>query len=109
MYVSVTGLKPRGLMGWIRFLALTLPASKNAQNAEGVLLCSFTSHHHFQHTLTVWQSKEHMLGYRSSPSHVRAMKNFSKIGTGKVYSYETDAMLDWDDALAAWDKYAREH
>lgn len=36
------------------------------------------------------------------------MKHFSKIGTGKVYSYETDAMPDWDDALAACDKYAQE-
>ena len=109
MYISVTGLKPRGLMGWLRFWVLTIPASRHAQNAEGVLLCAFTSRHHFQHTLTVWQSKEHMLAYRSSSSHVRAMKSFSKIGSGKVYGYETDAMPDWEDALAAWDEHGREH
>jgi hypothetical protein len=40
MYVSITGLKPKGLIGWIRFLTLTIPASKDAQKAEGILsLC----------------------------------------------------------------------
>jgi hypothetical protein len=32
-YVSVTGIKPKGLVGWIRFLILTIPASKNAQKS----------------------------------------------------------------------------
>lgn len=109
MYVSVTGLKPKGFMGWIRFWVLTIPASRHARNAEGVLLCAFTSRHHVQHTLTVWQSKDHMLAYRSSPSHVRAMQHFSKIGSGKVYGYETNAMPDWDEALAAWDQHGQEH
>ena len=40
MYVSVTGLKPKGLTGWIRFWKLTIPASKDAQKADGILsLC----------------------------------------------------------------------
>jgi hypothetical protein len=50
MYVSVTGIKPKGLIGWIRFWVLTIPASKAAQKAEGVLLCEFNSQNHFQHT-----------------------------------------------------------
>ena len=103
MYVSVTGIKPKGLIGWIRFWVLTIPASKAAQKAEGVLLCEFNSQNHFQHTLTVWKSKKQMLTYKSSPAHLRAMKNFSKIGSGKVYGYETDAMPSWDDALSEWE------
>jgi phage-related tail fiber protein len=83
MYVSVTGLKPKGLMGWIRFLTLTMPASKDAQKAEGILHCAFNSRNGYQHTLTVWKSKEHMLGYLTSPSQLKAMKSFSKIGDGK--------------------------
>jgi hypothetical protein len=50
-----------------------------------------------------------MLAYRSSPNHVRAMQHFSKIGSGKVYGYETNAMPDWDEALAAWDQHGQEH
>ena len=45
MYVSVTGLKPKGLIGWIRFWKLTIPASKDAQKADGIsaLCVQFTS------------------------------------------------------------------
>jgi hypothetical protein len=109
MYVSVTGLKPKGLIGWLRFWVLTIPASMNAQKAEGVLHCEFNSRNRFQHTLTVWKSKKQMLAYRSSPAHLRAMKSFSKIGSGKVYGYETDAIPTWEDALAEWDKNGRDH
>ena len=109
MYVSVTGITPKGLIGWIRFWALTVPASKNAQKAEGILLCEFNSHNHFQHTLTVWKAKKQMLAYVSSPAHLRAMKSISKIGSGKVYGYETDAMPSWQDALVEWDKNGREY
>ena len=78
MYVSVTGLKPKGLTGWIRFWILTIPASKDAQKAEGIIHCAFNSRNGYQHTLTVWKSKEHMLGYLSSPAHLKAMKKLFK-------------------------------
>ena len=84
MYVSITGLKPKGIIGWIRFWAYTIPASKDAQNAEGILHCEFNSQNGYQHTLTVWKSKEHMLGFLTSPPHLKAMKKYSKIGIGKV-------------------------
>ena len=49
-----------------------------------------------------------MLTYKSSSAHLRAMKSFSKIGSGKVYGYETDAMPSWDDALSEWKENGRE-
>ena len=109
MYASVTGLKPKGLIGWIKFWALTIPASKDAQKAEGILHCAFNSRNGYQHTLTVWKSKKYMLGYLRSPSHLNAMKNFSKIGEGKVYGYETDSIPSWEDALTEWDKNGLMH
>jgi hypothetical protein len=109
MYVSVTGLKPKGLIGWIRFWALTIPASKDAQKAEGIMHCAFISRHGFQHTLTVWKSKKYMLGYLKSPAHLKAMKKISEIGDGKVYGYEADTIPSWEDALTEWDKNGRMH
>ena len=109
MYVSVTGLKPKGLIGWIRFLTLTIPASKDAQNAKGILHCSFISRNGFQHTLTVWKSKKYMLGYLKSPAHLKAMKKVLKIGDGKVYGYEANSTPSWEDAFTEWDKNGRMH
>ena len=58
MYVSVTGLKPKSLMGYVRFWIFTIPAATSARTADGVLLCEFNSRNYFQHTLTVWKSKK---------------------------------------------------
>ena len=104
MYISVTGLKPKGLIGWIRFWILTIPAAKDAQKADGILHCEFNSRQGYQHTLTVWESKKHMMSYLTSPAHLKAMKNFSKIGSGKVYGYESNSIPSWEKALAKWDK-----
>jgi len=99
MYVSITGLKPKGLIGWIRFWTLTIPASKGAQKSNGILHCAFNSRNGHQYTLTVWKSKEHMKSYLTSPAHLKAMKNFSKIGSGKVYGYEANSIPSWEKAL----------
>ena len=40
MYVSITGLKPEGIIGWIRFWAYTIPASKDAQNLKEFCIVS---------------------------------------------------------------------
>ena len=109
MYVSITGLKPKGLIGWIRFVTLTIPTSKDAQKAEGIIHCAFNSRNGYKHTLTVWKSKEHMLVFLTSPSHLKAMKFFSKIGIGKIYAYEANCSPSWENALALWDKNGRVH
>ena len=109
MYVSITGLKPKGLIGWIRFWKLTIPASKDAQKADGILHCAFNSRHGYQHTLTVWKSKKHMMSYLTSSAHLKAMKKFSKIGSGKVYGYEANSIPSWEKALVKWNKNGRVH
>lgn len=109
MYISITGLKPKGIIGWIRFWTLTIPASKNAQIADGIVHCAFNSRNGFKHTLTVWKSKKNMYAYISSPSHQKAMKYFSKIGVGKVYGYEANSIPTWEDAFTKWDNNGRMH
>ncbi|MDA9558603.1 hypothetical protein N9R86_01550 [Alphaproteobacteria bacterium] len=50
-----------------------------------------------------------MLGYLTSSTHLRAMKNISKIGDGKVYGYESNSIPSWEDAFKEWDKNGRMH
>ena len=83
MYVSITGPKPKGIIGWISFWAYTIPTSNDAQKAEGILHCEFNSRNGYQHTLTVWKSKEHMLSFLTSPPHLNAMKNILKLVSEK--------------------------
>lgn len=107
MYVSVTGLQVRGPLGFLLFLLRTLPAFRAAQNADGNVFCEAKTRNKTHHTLTVWESKVHMQTYRSSSPHLKAMKAFSKIGSGRVYGYESDTIPDWESALKAYDLYGR--
>ena len=36
--------------------------------------------------------------------NLKAMKNLSKIGEGKVYGYEAGRIPSWEDAFTEWDK-----
>ena len=107
MYVSVTGLKPKGFIARIRFWITILPASRAAQMADGILFCDFKTRNGYHHTLTVWKTKKDMMVYRSSPAHLRAMKNMSQIGSGKVFGYEAESIPNWEDALTELESNAR--
>ena len=48
-----------------------------------------------------------MTVYRSSPAHLKAMKNMLQIGSGKVFGYEADSIPNWEDALTELDNNAR--
>jgi hypothetical protein len=82
-------------------------ASFIARKADGILLCEFSSRNGYQHTLTVWQTKQHMIAYRASPAHTKAMRAMSKIGSGKVFGYEAATIPSWEAAFAEWDENAR--
>jgi hypothetical protein len=79
------------------------------KKAKGIVHCAFNSRNGYQHTLTVWKSKEHILGHLTSSTHLRAMKNLSKIGNGKVYGYEADSIPTWEDSFNEWHKNGRIH
>lgn len=108
MYISVTGVKPKGIIGWLVFLIFTTPASLRAKKAKGLLLCDYNSWNGYRHTLTAWETKEHMLSFRALPAHERAMKRISQIGTGKVFGYEVDVCPTREEVFAELDINGRE-
>ena len=108
MYVSVTGLKTNNLYASMKFWLLTIPAFRAAQKADGILLCENKSRNGYQHTLTVWKTKAHMLAYVRSPKHMKAMRAFPSIAIGRLLSYESDTVPSWDEALLKWEREARD-
>ena len=108
MYVSVTGLKSKGFIGLLRFWVLTIPAFRAAKNASGIILCETKTCNGYNHTLTVWETKEKMGLYRSSPVHRKAMREFSSIAIGKVLGFESDSIPTWDEALKKFPTNARD-
>ena len=108
MYVSVTGLKNIGFIGWIKFWAVAIPAFRAAKKAEGCLFCETKMLSGYHHTLTVWVDKNSMMKYRSSTAHLNAMRIFPKIAYGKIHGWETSRFPTWNDALKFFDDYARD-
>ena len=108
MYVSVTGLKTNNVYASLKFWLLTIPAFRAAQKANGILLCENKRRKGYQHTLTVWKTKAHMLAYVRSQEHMKAMRAFSSIAIGKLLSDGSVVILNWDEALLKWERESRD-
>ena len=105
----MTGIKPKGITMWLYFLLYNIPASKASKDHDGLLVSEFSLRNDFLHTFTVWESRTHMIAYRSSPAHLKEMESLSRIGSGKIHGYETETMPDWEDAYNEWSEKAREY
>ena len=43
--------------------------------------------------------QEHMLSFLTSSPHLKAMKKYYKIGSGKVYGYKANSIPSWEDVF----------
>jgi hypothetical protein len=100
MYVSITALKPKGFLGYMKFWSLAIPTFRQAQTAKGNLYRAVKRVNGYQCTITAWEHREIMLEFMRSGAHLKAMKAFHSIATGKTYGYESDAIPTWDEAFA---------
>jgi hypothetical protein len=81
MHISITGLKPKGLMGFFRFWRLAIPSFSQAKTAKGNLFCEVRRINGFQCTLTAWEDKSVMREFMKSAFHIQAMKFFRELLT----------------------------
>ncbi len=109
MYVSITGLKPKNFLGTLKFWALAIPSYRQAQTANGNLYSAVKQIKGYQCTLTAWENREMMLEYIKCRAHLKAMKAFHNIATGKTYGYETTTIPDWNEAFLILESKGKEH
>ena len=109
MYVSITGLKPKGILGFIKFWRLAIPSFRQAQTAKGNLYCSVKRMKGYQCTVTAWESRDVMLAFMKSGTHLKAMKSFHSIATGKTYGYEADIIPGWDEAFSILNEMGKQY
>ena len=99
MYISLTGLKPKGILGFIKFWTLAIPTFRQAQTAKGNLYRAVKKVNGFQCTITAWENRDVMLDFMRSGAHLKAMKAFNSIATGKTYGYESETLPSWNEAF----------
>jgi hypothetical protein len=109
MHISITGLKPKGFLGFIRFWMHAVPTFRQAQQAKGNLFCEVKRIEGFQCTLTAWEDRAIMLEFMRSGAHLGAMKAFHKIAKGKTYGYESDAIPNWEQAFELLQENGKEY
>ena len=100
MYISITGLKPKSFLGFLRFWRLAIPSYKQAQLAKGNLHCSVKRIKGYQCTVTAWENREMMLDFMRNGAHLKALQAFHKIATGKTYGYEAEEIPNWKEAFS---------
>jgi len=98
MHISITGLKPKSLWGFIKFWTLAIPSFGEAKSAKGNLYSAFKKINDYQCTLTAWENRELMLAFMKNGVHLKAMKSFHSIATGRTYGYESDIIPNWEEA-----------
>jgi hypothetical protein len=98
-YISITGLKPKGFFRAIQFWLLAIPSFEQARKAKGNTFCEVKRIKGYQCTLTAWASREDMLCFLQSGVHLKAMKAFHKIATGRTYRFEADSIPTWAEAF----------
>jgi hypothetical protein len=99
MYISITGLKTKGLWGLIKFWTLAAPTFREAQVAKGNMHCAVKRIEGYQCTVTAWENRDLMLHFMRNGTHLTAMKSFHKIATGKTYGFESDEIPSWGEAF----------
>ncbi|MEY4051096.1 MAG: hypothetical protein EBS93_09010 [Chitinophagia bacterium] len=100
MHISITGLKPKGLWGFIKFWTLAIPSFSEAKSAKGNLYSAVKKINGYQCTLTAWENREMMLVFMKNGVHLKAMKSFHSIATGRTYGYESDTIPNWEEAYS---------
>jgi hypothetical protein len=100
VYISLTGLKPKGFFAYFRFWLLAIPSFRQAQTALGNLYCDVKKVQEYQCTITAWESRELMLNFMRSGAHLKAMKAFHQIAIGPTYGYESETIPSWEEAYA---------
>jgi hypothetical protein len=108
-YVSITGLIPKSLWTTFRFWRHAIPSRIQANSAAGILFSDVKKINGIQHTLTAWESKEHMKSYIHTGAHLEAIKVFRKIAVGKTFGFETDRLPEWSEVHELWLKNGKEY
>ncbi len=108
-YVSITGLKPKNLWSVFFFWRYAIPSKIQADSAEGILFSSVKKINGIQHTLTAWESRDHMKAYIHSGNHLKALKVFRKIASGKTFGFDSDRIPSWDEVHDLWLKNGKDY
>ncbi|WP_421363138.1 hypothetical protein [Agrobacterium rosae] len=73
-----------------------------ARGAEGNIAADARLINGVHHTRTVWTDEGAMRRYLIAGAHLKAMKAFGSIATGKTLGFYSESVPDWDNVHETW-------
>jgi hypothetical protein len=108
-YISITCIQVPAIrfprFGWYSF-----PIVPQAKRTPGNVLTKTTMRNRINYTVTVWESRKHMLQFMRSGAHAIAMREERSLGIfAQTYGYEGDDVPEWDEAIQILHEKGRVH
>ncbi|MEN9565465.1 MAG: hypothetical protein RLZZ69_661 [Cyanobacteriota bacterium] len=98
MIASTTKFTLKEIPAFLMFAILSLKSINQAHNSQGLIAIKIRVRD--LRTLTVWENREKMKAFRNSKAHLKAMQNSDKLGFGQSYTWETEHLPSWSEAIA---------
>lgn len=111
-YISITGLTLKSALHFPKFAFYTMPIWKQAKAANGNHFADGNYARGTFFTLTVWDNRRAMTRFMTSGAHAKAMKIINDVAIReqtKIYSYESDKIPTWEEAIEIWNVNAKPH
>jgi heme-degrading monooxygenase HmoA len=108
-YISITGLRVKHIFKIFLFWNHAIKSKRQADKAAGMLQSEVQKINGIHHTITIWESKQHMKAFLYSGAHAAAIKNFRKIATGKTFGYESKTVPTLDEVHQLWMEKGRDY
>lgn len=102
VYISITGLQLKGRRHFFRFWWHAIRSMAQARGAEGNIATDARLINGVHHTRTVWKDESAMRRYLLAGAHLKAMKAFGSIATGKTLGFYSENIPDWADVHKTW-------
>lgn len=109
LYVSITGLQLKRPWHVIAFYRLAVPCLHAARATNGNLRAEARTIAGVHHTLSVWESEDAMRAFVYSPVHMKAIRAFGSIATGKTFGFHTARIPHWAEIHRMWRARAVEY
>jgi hypothetical protein len=97
MIASTTKFTLKEIPAFLMFAILSLRSINQAYNSQGLIAIKIRVRD--LRTLSVWENREKMKAFRNSQAHLKAMQNSNKLGFGQSYTWETEHIPSWSEAI----------
>lgn len=108
VYVSITGLRVNKFYHYLKFFWLAVRAMEQARQSSGLIRAEARTIKGVHHTISIWDNESSMRKFLVTGAHLKAMRSFNQIATGKTVGFMTAKPPEWSQVHDTWIHYGQE-